>query len=169
MNYLGLLRFGLLSWEESLFSRNFSQPVKFGKVHFLNKWTSGKMTSFSQQMVLGDFLARIANVTELRSRQACFRAFVLVATLTQDVHNWVSRDQSAIIQGFQVKISRHAGCQLPHIRTVQRLSPALSMVRDARREFASLDSTVETDDWLWSGKLFLYPSSPISAILVYWE
>jgi hypothetical protein len=70
----------------SLFPRKLSQQVKFGKVHFLNKWTSGKMTSFSQQMVLGDILARRATVTELRSRRTCVQTCIFAGTLSRDVH-----------------------------------------------------------------------------------
>jgi hypothetical protein len=132
--------------EESPFSRKLSQLVKFGKVHFLNKWKSGEMTSFSQQMVLGDILSRSARssaAAEHVSQLLFCRNIVTGRSLRiiQLNYNSVSRGQSAITQWFQVIIRRDAGRQL-HTRTVQRLSPALSMVRDARHKFASLDRTL---------------------------
>ncbi len=85
-------------------------------------------------------------------------------------YNWVSRGQSAIIQGFQVTISWRSGGMLAasHAHWAG-FTNAPSMVRDASHKYASPDSTMETDDWFWSGKLFVYPSLPVSAILVCWE
>ncbi len=89
----------------------------------------------------------------------------------QSNYNSISRDPS-IIQGFQVTTiicGQSWGMRAASYctRTVQRLSPASSMVRDARRKFASLHSTMKTNDCLWSGKVFVYPCLLNPAIPVY--
>ncbi len=113
------------------------------------------------------FCSERAPVTELRSHWTCLQNLFCSNIVTgrslrfiQSNYNSVTRGQSAIIQGFQLAIGRDAGRQLPHTRTMQRLSPAL-WERDARRKFASLDSTIETIDWLWQARYLFIQDFPV--------